>query len=245
MLNDGYGEAEIDLQDAEAVIHSYNNWILTVVSNALRSPMHPDKEDWVQEVRYAMWKAFQKHDPKAAPLDYWLKLKATSRVKELQRRDPFLGEVRSREQDSGNSKGHEARDKIRDHLRVNPNATNGEIAAATGMARSTVTFHMKRLGVDVEVQASISLDALMDGTDFDITAAGDVIDGIIKAYHRGALAEHFSRLTDNERRYVELKFWEGLSPSELKEAFGYEPHAVWRGARKKLLAVILPEALLV
>jgi DNA-directed RNA polymerase specialized sigma24 family protein len=62
--------------------------------------------------------------------------------------------------------------------------------------------------------------------------------GIELAYHYGEIGDAIDRLTPQQKKYVQLRFWDGYKGQELKEAFGYDPQALWssskNGAKKKL-----------
>lgn len=51
------------------------------------------------------------------------------------------------------------------------------------------------------------------------------------AYHRGEIWDALTGLTDKQKRYVYLRFWERASGAELIEEFGYDPGTLWRGIR--------------
>jgi RNA polymerase sigma factor (sigma-70 family) len=70
--------------------------------------------------------------------------------------------------------------------------------------------------------------------------AVDAMEGVMWAYHRGAILDAISRLTPGQRKYVYLRFWCGFRGPDMVAAFGYDPHGLWssptNGARKKLRA---------
>lgn len=89
--------------------------------------------------------------------------------------------------------------------------------------------------------ATLSLDAdLRNGATLaDYVAGGDDLEGTELAYHDAELSAAISRLSPAQRRYVESRFWAGMTEEEMKtEVFGYNPVGLWyskkNGARKKL-----------
>lgn len=58
------------------------------------------------------------------------------------------------------------------------------------------------------------------------------------AYHRPEIAKAIASLTDSQKKYVAMRFGEEMKGAELKEAFGYDPSALWNskknGAKYKL-----------
>lgn len=101
-------------------------------------------------------------------------------------------------------------------------------------------------GVDVKVRSVESLDAhLTPESDHspDDAAAGvapDIADQAMGAYHRGEIAEAIGLLSEAQQRYVRLRFAEDHRGAEMKDAFGYDPSALWNsaknGAKHKLRA---------
>lgn len=79
-----------------------------------------------------------------------------------------------------------------------------------------------------------------DSSVWELLAAAEVLDGAVWAYHRGQILEAINRLSPAQRRYVYLRFWRGYRLSELTEAYGYDPSALWNspknGAKIKLRA---------
>jgi RNA polymerase sigma factor (sigma-70 family) len=73
----------------------------------------------------------------------------------------------------------------------------------------------------------------------DIQAdCGSAMDRVIAAYHEGEVAKALDLLTDRQREYVRLRFWEGKGTAEMIEHFGYDPRGVWRGAKQKLVPAL-------
>ena len=73
----------------------------------------------------------------------------------------------------------------------------------------------------------------------DIVAGVEYLEGTELAYHHGEIMAALEALTPAQRKYVEAKFWHGMSESEIKaEVFGYDAGSLWRsqknGARLKL-----------
>lgn len=66
-------------------------------------------------------------------------------------------------------------------------------------------------------------------------------DAVEKAYHYGQIAEAVDGLSEVQRTYVRLRFWEGLSPDEIKDRLGPNVKHYWSnkngqyGARAELL----------
>lgn len=54
------------------------------------------------------------------------------------------------------------------------------------------------------------------------------------AYHQGEIYAALNALTPREREYVLLRFWHGYRAPQMREHFGYAPHALWTTARPKL-----------
>jgi RNA polymerase sigma factor (sigma-70 family) len=69
------------------ILRDYLPWLRTVASNML-SPGHEGVQDLVQEGYIAMWKAIRTYVPGKGQLDYWLKFKASHRMKTLAIRKP-------------------------------------------------------------------------------------------------------------------------------------------------------------
>ena len=63
------------------------------------------------------------------------------------------------------------------------------------------------------------------------------------AYHRGEIAQALDGLTEAQRRYVLLRFWENASTPELKQAFGYDPKALWSRSGRSAAREALAESL--
>ena len=232
MINDGYGDSPSENSESE-ILDSYTNWIHRI---ALKSLRRSDArfDDAVQEARIAAWKALKEHTPDRGPLDYWVKQRIHWTILDIvQDRRPFTGEKRAAPAVT-QTRGTESREKIRAFLRTNTRATNKEISAATGLTPATISYHMKRMTHDVEKPATTLLSALMEDPQFDIVAAGDLLESVTEAYHNGEISEALNVLTANERRYVSLRFWEELTHAEIAEKFGYNPGAVWTQAKKKL-----------
>jgi RNA polymerase sigma factor (sigma-70 family) len=84
-----------------------------------------------------------------------------------------------------------------------------------------------------------SNDQAYVGTLADLVAGVNYLEGTELAYHRGEIMAALAALTPAQRRYVEAKFWRGMSESEIKaEVFGYDAGSLWRsqknGAKLKL-----------
>jgi RNA polymerase sigma factor (sigma-70 family) len=88
------------------------------------------------------------------------------------------------------------------------------------------------------VRAVTELPAASDAEIWERLTTTDALDGVILAYHRGAILDAVNRLSPAQRRYVYARFWQGMGTAELTAEFGYDPHALWssprNGARGKL-----------
>lgn len=218
----------IDLSD-------YERWLHKVASGMVGPDRH---DDLVQEGRIALWKALQRANLEDPGLPGYLTRAAKGRMIDVatgQRRQ--TGHEAPEGKVVTNDRGREARAKIRDFLAAHPGASGREIALGTGLSPSTVSVQRKRLDVDQEIEEPGSLDALKDAG-YDAPQESDLLEGIVLAYHYGEIQQALEVLTENEQRYVRLRFWEGLSTPELKVAFGYDPSAIWRTAKNKLRPVL-------
>jgi RNA polymerase sigma factor (sigma-70 family) len=73
----------------------------------------------------------------------------------------------------------------------------------------------------------------------DRVAGVEHLDGVELAYHHGEILAALEDLTPAQRKYVEARFWKGMTESEIKaEVFGYDAGSLWRsqknGAKLKL-----------
>lgn len=216
------------------------NWrgYLYTVARSILTPGHPDTDDLAQEGLIAMWRAVGDHDPARSPLDAYVRWRAVNRMRDVvsQRSQP-TGSLAAGDGTFTQPSGVAARDEIRAHLRAHPDATGREIAAAVGLSEATVSYHRKRLHMDAEVKPAMSLDMLLD-EGFNPAAAGDVLDSVIEGYMAGEICQALDVLTPAERKYVVLRFWHGAGKAEMVEAFGYEPHGLWRTAKARLAPVL-------
>lgn len=58
-------------------------------------------------------------------------------------------------------------------------------------------------------------------------------------YHEGDLLEALNALDERQRRYVELRFWGGLSHEQMRAEFGrYGAPSMWRWIRPQLKAAL-------
>jgi hypothetical protein len=82
------------------------------------------------------------------------------------------------------------------------------------------------------------LPATSDAEIWERLTTTDALDGVILAYHRGAILDAVNRLSPAQRRYVYARFWQDMGMAQLTAEFGYDPHALWssprNGARGKL-----------
>lgn len=228
-----------DPLDPDAVLDDRGRWLHAVASSMLGNARAHEHDDLYQEGLIAMWRATDSYDPDSGvPIASWLQHKARYRMLDVRNGKRLTGapEV-DRSQASGDARGAASREKISAHLRANPKATLKEISAATGLGVATISYHRKRMGVDAPAPSYSSLEALLD-EGFDPATAGDLLDNIVAAYHRGEVAQALDVLTPAERKYVVLRFWHGLSGAELTSAFGYNPGALWTTAKKRLLPAL-------
>ena len=66
----------------DEILRPYLPWLRTVAGNLLGFDS-PGIQDLMQEGYIEMWKALKRYDAKAGPLDYWLKFKASNRMKTI------------------------------------------------------------------------------------------------------------------------------------------------------------------
>lgn len=91
--------------------------------------------------------------------------------------------------------------------------------------------------IPIRVRSIESLDAHLapdDGGPADDAAAGtvpDIAERAMAAYHQGEISEAMALLSTAQRRYVRLRFVDGMKTAELKTAFGYDPSALWNSAK--------------
>lgn len=96
---------------------------------------------------------------------------------------------------------------------------------------------------------TVSLDELIEavgGRPGDETAGGvvpDIAEAAMGAYHQADIADALGRLTERQRRYVLLRFWHDAAGPELREAFGYDPKALWSRSGKSAARETLADAL--
>lgn len=232
----------VHVTDKHAVIEQHvpywRPWLHKVAKSMLGNHDRGDEDDLCQEGLIAMWRAIDTHDPDRVPLAEWMKYRAHRRMLDVLHDKPLTGQVTERGQHATVG-GRETRDKIRAHLRAHPGARNGEIATAVGISASTVTYQMKRLHLDAPAPTVASLDMLLD-YGLDPVDCGDALDRVLDAYHHGEVAASLDLLTEAERRYVTLRFWHGLTGPEIRAAFGYDAHGLWRTARERLRPALEP-----
>lgn len=212
----------------------HRGWLLSMARSML-DVRHPAVEDLAQEGYIAMWRATETFDDtRDVPLSVWLQMSARRRMLDVvTRRERLTGAPEPTDRTYAQPRGRASRDRIRAHLAAHPRATGAEIARATGMSPSTVSTHLKRMHLDDPEPRVNSLDALTDAG-FDLASADDVVQHIIEGYHHGVIAEAMASLTPNERRYVAMRFWEGMTTGEMTAVFGYNPGAIWTTARERL-----------
>jgi RNA polymerase sigma factor (sigma-70 family) len=66
----------------DEILRDYLPWLRVVAGN-LAGFDSPDLQDLVQEGYIAMWRALRTYDPASGKLDYWLKFKASNRMKTI------------------------------------------------------------------------------------------------------------------------------------------------------------------
>lgn len=72
-----------------------------------------------------------------------------------------------------------------------------------------------------------------------IIAAAGLLEHVELAYHYGEIHQAIAELTEDERRYVVMRFWHGMNEPEMQPYFAVNVGWVWRGhhgARAKLRA---------
>jgi RNA polymerase sigma factor (sigma-70 family) len=213
----------------------FDGWLHRTASGMTGADGH---DDLVQEGRIAMWKALERADQDAPGLAGYVTRAAKGRMIDVVTgRSTLTGHERPRQAAGTSKRGQEAREKIRAFLAHSPEASGAEIARGTGLSPATVSVQRKQLGIDTVIDEPGSLDALKDAG-YDAPDHDALLDMIVQAYMYGQIRQALDVLTDNERRYVHLRFWEGYEPAELKAAFGYDPAAVWRTARERLAPVL-------
>lgn len=227
--------SEVDRNTVIAtVLPDHRRW-LHKVANSMLPPDSPDHDDLAQEGMIALWRAVGTYDPdRKVPMAAWLRYKAAHRMRSVVSGHANMTGSEAYDYPRATPKGKATRDRIRGYLREHPGAGTVEIARALGLSNGTVSFHRRKLHVDVDAPApAASLSELLDDG-FDLTDAADVLEQVIEGYHEGRILEAIGELTPAQRRYVMLRFWGGLGTTELTEEFGYEPRGIWRGARERL-----------
>jgi RNA polymerase sigma factor (sigma-70 family) len=73
----------------------------------------------------------------------------------------------------------------------------------------------------------------------DVVPGVEYLEGTELAYHHGEIMAALAALTPGQRKYVEAKFWHGMTESEIKAGvFGYDAGRLWRsqtaGAKVRL-----------
>jgi RNA polymerase sigma factor (sigma-70 family) len=87
---------------------------------------------------------------------------------------------------------------------------------------------------------TISLDTLDEA---EAGVVPDIADVAMASYHRGQILEALEGLTEAQRRYVLIRFWRDAAGPELKEAFGYDPKALWSRSGRPAARERLADAL--
>lgn len=224
----------IELDDD--TIADFDGWLHRVALNLGGPDGH---DDLVQEGRIALWQALHRADPSNDGWAGYVTKAAKGRMLDVVTgRRRLTGQEAAQESDRTTSRGRAARDKIRAFLRANPAATGAEIALGTGLSPSTVSVQRKLLDVDTDHGTPGSLDALKDAGFDSPDPTANLLEYVVQAYMNGQIFRALDVLTTNERKYVILRFWEGYERAELKEAFGYDPVAVWRTAKARLRPVL-------
>lgn len=223
------GLSTVDVSDFEKWLHR----------TAFNMTGASDHEDLVQEGRIAIWEALAMADHSHPALAGYVTRAAKGRMI-----DVVTGNrrVTGHEAPEGkvvtNDRGRQAREKIRAVLANHPGATGAEIVRQTGLSPATVSVQRKRLDIDTELEEPGSLQALADAG-YDPPGHEDgLLEMVIQAYMYGEISAALSVLTPNERRYVDLRFWEAYTPAELRKAFGYDPSSIWRSAKVRLRPVL-------
>lgn len=218
-------------------VTDFEGWLHKTASGMTSN--EADHQDLVQEGRIEIWKALERADEGQATIAGYVTVAAKGRMLDIvSGRRRQVGHTAPEGKVVTNDRGREARAKIRAYLAHHPAASGADIARATGLSQGTVSVQRKKLGEDTEIDAPGSLDALKDAG-YDAAGRDEaLIDMIVQAYMYGQIRQALDVLTPNERRYVELRFWEGYQGSELKAAFGYDPGAIWSSAKRRLRPVL-------
>lgn len=58
--------------------------------------------------------------------------------------------------------------------------------------------------------------------------------GLDLSYHRGQISRALAELTEDERRYILMRFWHQMSASEIQPHFTSNVIHLWRGTRARL-----------
>jgi len=71
-------------------------------------------------------------------------------------------------------------------------------------------------------------------TEVELVEATEALERVEIAYHRGEILQAISSLTPKQREYIIMKFWFGLTFTEIVEQIGYNPASVHRLSMNKL-----------
>jgi DNA-directed RNA polymerase specialized sigma24 family protein len=100
--------------------------------------------------------------------------------------------------------------------------------AAINKMRSVVDYWIAQMRDVRKTICTSEDDPLWEGLTVDL---GD----IALAYHHGEISAAIDSLSPGEQKYVFLKYWGGLTDTEMKEYFGYRPKTIGIAARQKLI----------
>lgn len=220
--------------DRNQALQEYTGWLHTVARSMTTGPMH---DDLVQEGYISMWRALGSYDPTKGALDFWLKRSAFDRMRIVISGGTMTTSL-ERKSSTGftQPRGDETRRRIAEYVSKNPGATGSQIASELGISPATVSYQRAKAGAVATSQAlsggTVSLDSMADaGWDLE---GPDHLDGIAVAYHAGEICEALEVLTPAQRKYVVARFWGGMTPTELRALFGYDPSSLWRDAKPRL-----------
>jgi RNA polymerase sigma factor (sigma-70 family) len=106
----------------------------------------------------------------------------------------------------------------------------------------------RRPGPRTEPPATVSLDALAAGRDRDedvdltelrdgyahLLHAADLVESVQLAYHDGDIGRALAELSPADRRYVTLRFWQGMSDVEIAALLGADKRNVGQSWHRRI-----------
>lgn len=102
------------------------------------------------------------------------------------------------------------------------------------VTRGKATGEPSRRGKTSDPLRMQQRDSLDDPDIHTQLEAAESLEMVQNAYVHGAVAEALDALTPQQRKYVQLRFWEDADKDRLVEEFGYDPNGIWKGAKPKL-----------